>query len=276
MISAPSLPHRTLSALVHANVGRPAVVMGGATSLPHDLGVLHDRGIAADAVYLSVNEHGVMPNLQNAPAEVHAIVCVDGTHGATGRPMREVLRPFGKPIIAPRYWADYRVLRHAATNSAILACLAAWVMGCAPIVVTGVDMFRSKATYWHNPTALSVGKRTPPQEHVKRWQMVRQLLPLAMLRAISGPLADSFKPWNPHERPEPIAPTHRILAIINGTWVEITKDCDWPEKEPQTRYTAGEIIETKTDEAGLMIARSVARSRRPGEDAEIVTIDVWS
>ena len=273
MISAPLL-HRTLSALVHKFAGRPAVVMGGAPSLPHDLAVLRERGIG-DAVYLSVNEHGLLPSLENAPAEVHFAVACDGEHGATRMPMEKVLRPFGKPIIAPKYWADYRVLHHAATNSAILACLAAWAMGCAPIVITGVEMYRGK-TYWHDPKARPVGTMTPPQQHAKRWQMVPQILPQAMLRSVSGPLNVVMRPWIPDEPITPIAPTNRILGIIGGTWVEITRNCDWPEKEPQTRYAAGEIIETKTHEAGLMIARRFARSRPRGHDSEIIEIDEYS
>jgi hypothetical protein len=195
-------------------------------------------------VYLSANDHGA----KIRPADY--IAACDQ--------IEDRLRPYGAPIIAPRHWADYRVLHQIVSNSGALACVAAWAMGCSPIVIVGCELYGG-ATYWHDPGAKSAGHTATVDVHLTRWAKLTAMTPGAMLRAVSGPLLRIFKGFEPTEPAEAPAQSDSIRALISGSRVEITKRVDgWHGQQ----LLAGQIIEMRASEAGLAIADGYGRKYR--------------
>lgn len=133
------------SELTGVHKGRPAVVMGGAPSLPAALRLCPD-----DAVYISANQHGAM--LRKASY----IVYTDRVHQLTNIPMRLLLKKYGAPLVGPQPDADYFFDSGIEANSGIRAILFAGLLGCDPIIVTGVEMYKG-GTYWHDLDAASSG-----------------------------------------------------------------------------------------------------------------------
>ncbi|MCK9468483.1 MAG: hypothetical protein M0Q49_03605 [Porticoccaceae bacterium] len=66
-------------------------------------------------------------------------------------------------------------------------------MGCAPIIVIGMDCYTG-ATYFHNPAARSSGEWLPLDGHLDKWRRLIELAPDADVRAPGGPLAALFPP----------------------------------------------------------------------------------
>jgi hypothetical protein len=134
-----------VSALSDAYRGRPAVVMGGAPSMPGAV----DK-CPADAVYISANQHGAMLR------KCDFIVYVDRLHQVTGIPMRLMLQRYGYPIVGMQEGADYVLPWRYDGNSGLQAILFACLLGCSPVIATGIEMFKGK-TYFHDPDAKSSG-----------------------------------------------------------------------------------------------------------------------
>ncbi len=132
--------------------GRPAVVMGGAPSLPEAL-----KHCPADAVYISANQHGALLR------KVDYIVYTDRAHQRTNCPMRLMLKKYGAPLVAPQLDADYFMETTIQANSGIRAILLAGILGCDPIIVTGIEMYQGK-TYFHDPEAKSSGFNKDPDK----------------------------------------------------------------------------------------------------------------
>lgn len=133
------------SELAGIHKGRPAVVMGGAPSLPSALRLCPD-----EAVYISANQHGAM--LRKADY----IVYTDRVHQRTNIPMRLILKKYGVPLVGLQPDADYIMDNMIDANSGIRAILFAGLLGCDPIIVTGVEMYKG-GTYWHDLDAASSG-----------------------------------------------------------------------------------------------------------------------
>jgi len=169
-------------------VGRPAVVMGGGVSLTSQLGQC-----PPDALYLSANQHGAM--VHNADY----IVALDD--------IEDQLRRFGVPIIGRRYWCDYRIQDwENVGDSGVTAAWLAAVMGCHPIILTGMDCYQG-GTYHHDPAAFSSGLAKPFGEHLAKWQALKGLLTHAVVRSCGGPTAEIFGLWDPSEvLPEYVEP----------------------------------------------------------------------
>lgn len=125
--------------------GRPAVIMGGAPSLPEAL-----KHCPEDAVYISANQHGAMLR------KVDYIFYTDRVHQTTNAPMRLILKKYGAPLVGPQPDADYVMVSDIEANSGIRAILFAGLLGCDPIIVTGIEMYQGQ-TYWHDPVGKSTG-----------------------------------------------------------------------------------------------------------------------
>jgi hypothetical protein len=125
--------------------GATAVVMGGAPSLSYALTHCPD-----EAIYISANHHGALLR------PVDFIVYTDRLHQVTYAPMSYVLRQYGAPLVSVREEADYRVPEMFAGNSGLQAILFACMIGCDPVIVTGIEMFKGK-TYFHDPDYPSSG-----------------------------------------------------------------------------------------------------------------------
>jgi hypothetical protein len=94
--------------------------------------------------------------------------------------------------------ADYLIPRPVHNNSGVVAAWVAWVMGCAPILLAGMDCYRG-ACYWHAPKAQSTGQHLQLSNHMVKWQTLAMKCPRAMLRSMGGPLSDVFPAFDPTE-----------------------------------------------------------------------------
>lgn len=244
MISARN--NRTLSDLVHAHVGRPAIVLGGAPCWPEDYERVRAWPDSVRAVVLAANDHAF-----RRPIEVDYIVACDNH-------MRERLVIYRRPIISPRHWADYRVLHQVVSNSAALAAVAAWVMGCAPIIVCGVELYAGD-TYAHDPKAPSVGKTISVPQHLRRWEKLTAATPGAQIRPVDGPLLALWPRWDPLEASAAPAPAESIRRIVAGERVVIERDV------PQwhgTSYARHQVVETRKHEADELVKLGLGRRYR--------------
>ena len=109
-----------------------------------------------------MNEHG---------ARLRAcdyVVCFDSIE-------QRVRRYAGRaPIVSPQWFADIRVANHPyLPDSSALAAWCAWMMGCAPIVLCGIDLYGGQGgVYWHSREAESRGAGVSVAEHLNRWRRV--------------------------------------------------------------------------------------------------------
>lgn len=213
------MTHPTLTDLVHRHMGRPGVAMGGGLSLPSQI-----PQCPADAVWISANDHGAKLR------EVDYIAVIDR--------IEHRVRPFGKPLISIREWADYRVLENPAPNSGVLAAMILWVFGCAPIIAVGMDCY-DQGTYWHDPGAVSTGRQKPVAEHLGVWRRFAATYP-GMYRTIgNGPLSRVFPAY---DSAEPVQPGHgaeEIRQRIQGRVVRFTQTCTIRRR----RYQPGDEAE---------------------------------
>lgn len=216
---------KPLAELVLRHVGRPAVILGGGMSLPEQIKVA-----PPNAIYVAANEHACVMKL---PCDY--IVAVDN--------IEDKLRAFGKPIISSRQWADYRMFKQPVTNSGCCAAFCAWAMGCAPIILVGMDCYKG-GTYCHDPKAKSSGVVTPLANHIGRWQKLRGIIPLAAIRSAGGPTLNVFPLYNASENSFTIPSEQEVLRQVRGVVVDVVKKIDF---KPHT-YLPGERVELSAAE----------------------------
>lgn len=208
---------KPLSELALAHVGRPALIIGGGESAPEQI-----KLAPAGAVTISVNQHGMLLH------KCDYIVACDNKPGRRYVSPKGLLdlRELGAPVISPRVeMADYRIFKIPINNSGCTAAWVAWVMGCSPICLAGMDLYLGKATYFHSPLAHSTGKFLPEGNHLNKWRLLQQALPSSvMLRPLGGPLAG--KEFPAYSAVEPISPApsrEEVLAQARGHLVKLVK-----------------------------------------------------
>lgn len=183
---------KLLTELVLRHVGQAAVVLGGGESLPEQM-----KRVPAGAVLLSANQHGCLLTKCD-----YMVVCDDKTRPTFKNLEGKLfaLRELGVPVISPRRtMADYLIERRLpVNNSGAVAAWAAWIMGCAPILLAGMDCYVG-ATYWHDAKGRSTGRCVPQSTHLTKWRMLELETPGAMLRTLGGPLATLFPSYDPAE-----------------------------------------------------------------------------
>lgn len=237
------------SELINRHAGRTAVVCGGGPSLPEQL-----ARCPAEAIYVSANQHGCLAR------RCDYIVVVDGIEDkvferTSGAPY--TIRSFGVPIISPRPSADYWLFEQLAPGSGITAAFVAWVMGCAPIIVSpGMDCYRGP-TYYHDPDAKSSGRSISTERHLDRWASLMVHASGGQFRALGGPLATIFPVYDPDEaRAAP--PNHARLADrMAGVWVSFSKACS--EVVAPRIYAPGDRAELSKKLARRCVQRGFAR-----------------
>lgn len=226
----------TLTKLVHAHWGRPAVVMGGGPTLPDDM-----AKCPQGALLISANEHGCKLT------KCDYIVCCDE--------IEKKVRPYNTPIIGTKLWADYRVFEKVVPNSGALACMVAWVMGCAPIIIAGCTLYQG-ATYWHSHGATSTGQLLTLDRHLARWSRLRDLFPNAMFRVTGGPLEALFPLYSDVEIVHPIDPQHVMRDAVQGVRVTLARDTDILHG---IRYKAGTELEIHPNDYKKLAYRRMVR-----------------
>lgn len=221
---------RTIGELAHAHAGRAGVVIGGAPSRLTEI-----AACPADALYVSVNAHGLM-------ARACDYVCAKDAIG-------ETLKGRGAPVISGKPFADILVFERRLGDSAQLACFALWVMGCAPIIVIGVECYQG-ATYAHDPRAVSSGQSLTLAQHLTRWRALLNLAPGAMVRPVGGPLTAIFPRYDAREAPLPIADRDAVRAAAGGVRLKFTR--------PHAGYARDQVAEFSKSEARRLIAENAA------------------
>jgi hypothetical protein len=195
----PNRPYRTVRELVHAHIGRPAVVLGGGVSLPKEIGNCPGKD---EAVYLSANQHGAML------IECDYIVAHDK--------IEEKIRPFGKPVVSRHMWADYRIMGSIVASTGVETAWVARLMGCAPIYIAGMDCFAGGGTYFHDPSADNIGFSLAVEEHLRRWQTTLTKYP-AEYCPIGGPLQERMASWRCIR--EGTVDREQLLQEVGGVFV---------------------------------------------------------
>lgn len=196
---------QAITELLYKHFDKPALVIGGGPSVLADLPFLPEDYF--DAVF-SANEHG----FKQTKFLVNYTVNVDKRHSVTQEYMRHRLRQYHAAIINCHSWADYRLPDWKwAVNSGITAIAAAVVMGCNPIVTTGIDCWQTNQLYFH--TAGDPGVRSAAQKF--RPYFMEQLAHLVRsregcygnVRALSGLIKDRFGVFHVDEH-TPVSELH--------------------------------------------------------------------
>lgn len=207
----------------------------------------------ADAVRFSSNQHGCLWG------RCDYIVAIDNL--ATRPFVREDgsqyhVTEFGVPILSPRRnLATYRMFSQPASSSGVSAAWCAWVCGCSPILLAGMDCY-TVGTYWHFKKARSTGNGAKLVNHFNRWRSLVKVAPGIQLRVMSGPLAEIFPPWDAEQPTAPSTPREVLDKAARGCSAKVLKDWVIP---PQ-KYRVGEIIElTQTEYNSGLQQKKIAK-----------------
>ena len=230
-----------LSDLRAAHAGRPALVLGGGESLPRQA-----ERAPEGCVYISANQHGCLLRACD-----YIVACDDKPRaqflGSNGQMV--TLKSFGVPIISPRpSMADYLTPKPPHNSSGVVAAWAAWVMGCAPILLAGMDCYRG-ACYWHAPKAQSTGQHLQLSNHLVKWRTLAAKHPQAMFRSMGVPLTDVFPAYDPEE---PVIPTPIEAIELDAHKAKVLRA--W------RRFRPGQIVElTKAELKDGLRSRTIVQ-----------------
>lgn len=220
-----------MSDLIHAHVHSAALIIGGAPSwLDEYHDVTSSWDVITSYITLSANDHGA----KRVPCD-YIVACDD---------LEARLRPYNIPILSKYTWADYRIYEMPLPNSALMASWAAWIMGCSPIIICGVECFQGK-TYLDNPKADSSGKRLPLKEHLKRWARLKDFAPDGQFRPVGGILCDLFPKYDPTEVTGLGSTEQDKLNMCKGAMVHFTRSTEVGLRH----YERGETAEVDKFEA---------------------------
>lgn len=249
-----------LSKLIDAGAGKMAIIVGGGPSAPSDLKKIPHAG---QAVIISANAHAFKLGLK-----VDYIWCKDHVRvfpgwRMKGRPreyMEMELRKYGRPIVGPNYWCDYRAIGWPLTgfNSGQQALAFACLLGCAPIIPIGMDCFDG-ATYFHDKDAANISKGRRPGYWVSRMQRLALELPRTPIRGVSGLAASVFGEYRPdrHPLPGPVPP--RLLRYVNMTtiWVRARREFQ-DSREKFAIIPKDYVLPSNKDESDRLIKTGIA------------------
>lgn len=260
-------PYRTVRELIHRHVGRCAVILGGGPSLSQYI----DRA-PRDALYIAVNDHGLRllkdrPELQ--PRAASYVVACDrieerarfdiGPRDLPG-PRRD-RAPWGLPVISRHMWADYRLTFLPAPNSGMTAAWLARLMGCAPIVLMGMDLWSGK-TYHDAPDAKSTGQSIADTQHLRRWVTMLGRYP-AQYRTLgcSHLLQRRCAHYDPSEPADKPIAAEKLAQELQSVWVRLSRDTPVSHRP----FSAGSVLEVRASEAEKLIRTKKAVRSKPGE-----------
>lgn len=190
------------------------MVIGGGESAPKQL-----KQVPEGALLISANQHGCLLT------KCDYLVACDNKPGRRYVSPKGLvdLRDFGIPIISPREsMAEYRIYSKVPANSSgVMAAWVAWLMGCVPICLVGMDLYLGKATYFHSPAAQSTGRHLMVSLHMNKWTILRDRAIGAMYRAMGGPLVGIFPAYSPTELPLPIVQCGELLRHCRGQLAKV-------------------------------------------------------
>lgn len=249
---------RPITELLLLHAGRPAVVIGGGPSVPW----YFVRGLSPalppdDAVIITANGHGSRLALAGVCRTPDYCVCVDDDQ-------EPVLRPYGVPLVTQRPFADIQLFTKPVFSSGMLGCWVAWLLGCAPIIPLGMDMYSggTKQVYFDNPDAVSAGSWVPPAQHLEHWQKLLEVVPDDVFRAPAGSaLAALFEAYSPAERFDPAADLEVRRNASKGERVRFLRL--HPRERGGGHHRPGDVLELP-----------VAQARRLRREGAVDLLDV--
>lgn len=175
-----------MNRLIMRHAGRPAFILGGADSLSEDL-----KHCPPEAVIISASGEG--SKLSN----IDYVVSIDAFDM-----MQETVSRISAPFINPDPRADYVCINRMHGYSGLEAVRCAWVMGCAPIILGGFDLY----------SKIIRGKM---DKQIRKWKRLADMFPSATIRPVSGPLVEVFRQYDPDETP-PLPDKSRIIEALSG------------------------------------------------------------
>lgn len=214
-------------------------MIGGGPSLP---AAMKAAPSIEHAIYLSANAHGV----KYWPCDY--IVMLDDNEAW--------LTPYGVPIASTLRTGTLRLYHQRFHQSGMMAAYLAWVLGCSPILLAGIDCYTGD-TYHDDPRAKSSGCSVRPEEHLRRWREVRAWLDGADVRALAGPLLEHgiFPPHDPTAPAGPPAAAHDLFVDVGGKVVTFTGTA---ELRP-FRFQPGDTVELCDNELRYLAPYRVIR-----------------
>lgn len=268
-------PYRTVRSLLLAHVGRTAVVMGGGPTLAK-----HIEECPSDALYIAVNDHGLRLLKDRAaklqPRAASYVVACDKIEERARAdigpkdlpPPKRDGQPWGLPVISRHVWADYRLTFMPAANSGMAAAWLARFMGCAPIILTGMDLWSGK-TYHDAPNARSSGHTITDAQHFRRWCTLLARYPGQYRTLGCSPLLQAkCAHYDPSEPADTPPDAQKLLQELQSTWVRLTRDT----RISQRSFPAGAVLELNAAEADKLIRTKKAVRAKPGEVANETAI----
>lgn len=218
--------------------------MGGGPSLPEQM-----IRVPGAAVRVSANEHGAK------------FGTVDYVVGVDRHVLKEKgLRDYGAPIIAPHGWADYRIAKQHHPSAGITAAWALWAMGCAPVLLAGMDLYVDSdvfGVYWHDANAKSTGTTTKLGRHVDRWLGLRAACGgvRSPFRALGEPLLAFFPAY---DATESVDASHVVEATGSAVGVRIVLERPY-EGRNEDRFEPGDEPELAPEHAERLVRGGYAR-----------------
>lgn len=240
---------RLISSLFHNWYGKPILVIGGGPSVIEDL----PRLDITPACVISANNHGYHQNR----FPITLVVNCDKKHcTAEGRPhmgtfLREYTDKYGGAIVNKFAFADYRLGNWKLdANSGLTAVAVACALGGNPVIVTGIDLWGSGRSYFHDGTArsarLRVSKGKVPTN--RKVTHLEAFVRGANVRPMSGPMLEAFKRYEPGEvLPAPKDIAYR-RAHLDEKAVLVSRDTSW-KWETQDIVPAGTTMALTPSEA---------------------------
>jgi len=247
--------YRTVRELVHSELGRPAVVMGGGCTL---MAALDRIAQPERCVYISANDHGAKALRARNRAGEHLsyVLCLDKIEDRCRREQWEGGRigpAWNVPLVSRHMFADYRILEYPQRDSGAAAAWFARLLGCAPVILAGMDCYRGGVTYWHTPKAKSSATQFPDEVHLGKWRSLRDRYE-AQYQAASGAVSALFPDLDLSVAPSP-ALRYNVVTDLAGEWMEFLSDHELTGRP----FRKGTVIEIKKQEARVLEKKKVAR-----------------
>ena len=228
---------------IHRHAGRPAVALGGGASLPLAF-MPWFNSLPANAILIDANDHGSRLARTGLIRQPDYIACVDRIEGR--------VRQWGVPIVSGRNFADIRLPDLMSFQAGMTAAYAAWVFGCAPIILAGMDCYHG-GVYWHDQIPEgSTGARQSVKEHLDRWRKILPVCPGAMIRSLNYPMSELFPLYDPDE-PVTLLPADemydrlrtqfkrvRLLRAWKG--FQVGHELELPEREAANFIAGGRAL----------------------------------
>ena len=185
------MPRERFSELAGKHKGRTAVVVGGGPSSTEYVDLW-----PKDALIIGVKEHALIQGIKQ-----DYLVALDNCYPDLEPWLNKLSEQDRPPLIGLYGWADYQFGDYyQANDSGIVAAWAAHVMGCYPILLTGMDLFSGKA--YHHDLAESNGAKFDVKYYKMKWQELTQQKTVKGIQCRvmgPGPLCETFPMYDPTE-----------------------------------------------------------------------------